>query len=180
MNTMQVIAEARASALSLRASARACGSEQGSLKFRLMRTAESLDGMVLLAVRGLERIEQLEQQLAATAGRGEPAARAAMGSHSAGSSAMPDDMPISPVIVGGVDVAPSALAAALPGYCAWSRKKWMRARANSGRRCKQFAGSFGRCTPTSTRQAPGVRHEWPRQGAGATTTRRTRFAGAGT
>lgn len=63
MNAMQEIAEARASALSLRASAQACGREQGPLKFRLMRAAESLDGIVVLAVRGLERIAALERQL---------------------------------------------------------------------------------------------------------------------
>jgi hypothetical protein len=64
MNVMNQIAEARASALSLRASAKACVAEQGALKFRLMRAAESLDAMVLLAVRGIERIEVLEQELA--------------------------------------------------------------------------------------------------------------------
>lgn len=95
MNAMNDVAEARATALSLRASATACTPEQGALKFRLTRAAESLDAMVLLAVRGFDRIEQLEQQLAAVAGAiGEPA-----------------DAPIGPVIVGGVDVAPLALAA---------------------------------------------------------------------
>lgn len=112
MNAMNQIAEARANALSLRASARACTPEQGSLKFRLTRAAESLDAMVLLAVRGFDRIEQLEQQLAArTATGSEPAERAAPDSHSASSSAMPADAPIAPIIVGGVDVAPLALAA---------------------------------------------------------------------
>jgi hypothetical protein len=71
MNAMNDVAEARATALSLRASAKACTREQGALKFRLIRAAESLDAMVLLAVRGFDRIEQLEQQLAAvTAGSG--------------------------------------------------------------------------------------------------------------
>lgn len=112
MNAMNDVAEARASALSLRASARACTPAQGSLKFRLTRAAESLDAMVLLAVRGFDRIEQLEQQLAAMAAEsGEPAKRAAPGSHSAPSSAMPADAPIAPIVVGGVDVAPLALAA---------------------------------------------------------------------
>jgi hypothetical protein len=59
MNVMNEIAEARASALSLRASAKACTGEQGALKFRLTRAAESLDRMVLLAMRGIERVEQL-------------------------------------------------------------------------------------------------------------------------
>jgi hypothetical protein len=63
MNVMNQIAEARASALSLRASAKACSPEQRALSFRLVRAAESLDAMVLLAVRGIERIEQLEQEL---------------------------------------------------------------------------------------------------------------------
>jgi hypothetical protein len=112
MNTMNDVAEARATALSLRASARACTREQGALKFRLMRAAESLDAMVLLAVRGFDRIEQLEQQLAArTAGGGAPAESAALVSHSARATAIPADTPIAPVIVGGVDVAPLALAA---------------------------------------------------------------------
>lgn len=63
MTVMGQITEARATALSLRASAKACTAEQGALKFRLMRAAESLDAMVLLAVRGIERIEVLEQEL---------------------------------------------------------------------------------------------------------------------
>jgi len=68
--------------------------------------------MVLLAVRGFDRIEQLEQQLAAMpADSGEPAKRAAPSGHSAPSSAMPADAPVAPIIVGGVDVAPLALAA---------------------------------------------------------------------
>ena len=50
MNAMNDVAEARATSLSLRASAKACTREQGALKFRLMRAAESLDAMVLLAV----------------------------------------------------------------------------------------------------------------------------------
>lgn len=112
MNAMNDVAEARATALSLRVSAKACTPEQGPLKFRLMRAAESLDAMVLLTVRGFDRIEQLEQQLAAmSAESGEPAERAAPGSHSAPSSAMPADAPIAPIIVDGVDVAPLALAA---------------------------------------------------------------------
>jgi hypothetical protein len=50
--------------------------------------------MVLLAVGGFDRIEQLEQQLAArTAGISEQAERAALGSHSARSS-IPTDAPM--------------------------------------------------------------------------------------
>ena len=63
MNVMSQIAEARASALSLRASAKACSPEQGALKFRLMRAAESLDAIVLIAVSGIESVEQLEMAL---------------------------------------------------------------------------------------------------------------------
>ena len=66
MNAMSQIAEARASALSLRASAKACAPEQGALKFRLMRAAESVDAMVLLAMRGIGRVEQLESALRLT------------------------------------------------------------------------------------------------------------------
>jgi len=65
MNVMSDLAEARASALSLRASAKACGSEQGALKFRLTRAADSLDAVVTIAMRGIERIEELEQELRA-------------------------------------------------------------------------------------------------------------------
>jgi hypothetical protein len=56
MNAMSQIAEAHASALSLRASAGACSPAQGPLKFRLIRAAESLDAVVLIAVCGIERI----------------------------------------------------------------------------------------------------------------------------
>lgn len=63
MSVMNDIAEARASALSLRTSAKACTPEQGALKFRLTRAADSLDGVVLIAVHGIERIDELEQEL---------------------------------------------------------------------------------------------------------------------
>lgn len=109
MSAMSHIAEARASALSLRASAKACMPDQGALKFRLMRAAESLDAMVLIAVRALERIKQLEQQLTVmSAGSGEPAERAVSDSQSALASSIAADAPI---LVGSVDVAPLALAA---------------------------------------------------------------------
>jgi hypothetical protein len=103
MNAMNDVAEARATALSLRASAKACTREQGALKFRLMRAAESLDAMVLLAVRGFDCIEQLKQQLDA------------LRSHPAAGSVTTLDAPIAPVIVGGVDVAPLATAANIVG-----------------------------------------------------------------
>jgi hypothetical protein len=99
MNAMNDVAEARATALSLRASAKACTREQGALKFRLMRAAESLDAMVLLAVRGFDRIEQLEQRLAARTAE----------------SGGPIEPTIAPVIVVGVDVAPLAIAANVVG-----------------------------------------------------------------
>lgn len=63
MVVMSDIAEARATALVLRATAKAVGADQGSLMYRLNRAADVLDGMVALAVRCLERIEQLEQEL---------------------------------------------------------------------------------------------------------------------
>lgn len=63
MSALHEIAEAKASALSLRASAKACGPEHGALAFRLRNAATSLDAMVLLAMRGLDRVEELEQEL---------------------------------------------------------------------------------------------------------------------
>lgn len=53
--TRNDIAEARATALLLRNSAQVCTSEQGSLKVQLTRAADALDGMMLLAMRGLDR-----------------------------------------------------------------------------------------------------------------------------
>ena len=80
MNAMTQIAEARASALSLRASARACTPKQGALKFRLTRAAESLDATVLLAMRGIGRVEQLESalRLAVAALEGKPCRQQAL------------------------------------------------------------------------------------------------------
>ena len=92
MSVMDDIAEARATAVSLRASAKACTPEQNALKLRLARAASALEGMVLVARRGIERIEQLEQELRQL-------------------KAPPADAPSSPVLVNGVDVAPLALAA---------------------------------------------------------------------
>lgn len=63
MNVMSEIVEARASAISLRASARACGPEHGPLKCRLMRATCVLNSMVLLAIRGIRYIEVLEAAL---------------------------------------------------------------------------------------------------------------------
>ncbi|WP_116812095.1 hypothetical protein [Steroidobacter cummioxidans] len=63
MNVTHDIAEARATALVLRAKAKVVRSEQGSLMFRLNRAADALDRMVSLAVRCLERIKELEQEL---------------------------------------------------------------------------------------------------------------------
>lgn len=63
MDVMSGIAEARATALVLRATAKAVRADQSSLMYRLNRAADVLDGMVALAVRCLERIEQLEQEL---------------------------------------------------------------------------------------------------------------------
>lgn len=63
MDGMNDIAEARVTALVLRATAKAVRGEQGSLMFRLNRAAETLDSMAALALRCLERIKQLEQEL---------------------------------------------------------------------------------------------------------------------
>ncbi|WP_129648806.1 hypothetical protein [Peristeroidobacter agariperforans] len=63
MDGMNDIAEARATALVLRATAKAVRGEQGSLMFRLNRAADILDSMAALALRCLERIKQLEQEL---------------------------------------------------------------------------------------------------------------------
>jgi hypothetical protein len=57
------VAEARATALVLRATARAIRAEQGALYVRLNRAADVLDTMVALVVRCLDRIEQLQQAL---------------------------------------------------------------------------------------------------------------------
>jgi len=63
MDGMSDLAEARATALVLRATAKSVRGEPGSLMFRLNRAADTLDGMVALALRCLERIKQLEQEL---------------------------------------------------------------------------------------------------------------------
>lgn len=60
---MSDIAEARATALVLRATAKVVRAEQGSLRFRLNRAAHALDSMVALALRCLVRIEELEHEL---------------------------------------------------------------------------------------------------------------------
>ncbi|GFE85023.1 hypothetical protein GCM10011487_70230 [Steroidobacter agaridevorans] len=63
MDGMTDIAEAHATALVLRATAKAVRGERGPLMFRLNRAADILDGMAALAVRCLERIKQLEEEL---------------------------------------------------------------------------------------------------------------------
>jgi hypothetical protein len=63
MDALSDIAEARATALVLRATARVVRAEQGSLMLRLNRAADVLDGMAALALQGLERIKKLEQEL---------------------------------------------------------------------------------------------------------------------
>jgi hypothetical protein len=71
MNAMSEIAEARATALVLRSTARFVRAEQGALMLRLNRAADALDGMAALAMRGIERIEQLEQELRQLKGGGQ-------------------------------------------------------------------------------------------------------------
>ncbi len=63
MSVITELAEARATALVLRATARATRAEQDALRFRLNRAADTLDSVVALAARCLERIEELERQL---------------------------------------------------------------------------------------------------------------------
>ena len=115
MNVTNQIVNALATALSLRATARACSAEEGPLKSRLTRAAETLNGIVLIAVRGLDRIEELERQLAATATGDEPVERADLSGPSAlsprSSAATMAEAPSAPVIVGGVDAAQLSIAA---------------------------------------------------------------------
>lgn len=59
------IHEARATAIVLRATARAVRGEQESLRLRLIRAADALDSLALLALRYVKRIEQLERRLQA-------------------------------------------------------------------------------------------------------------------
>lgn len=63
MDVMSDIAEARATALVLRATAKVVRAEQGSLMFRLSRGADALDSMAALALRCLVRIKELEHEL---------------------------------------------------------------------------------------------------------------------
>jgi hypothetical protein len=58
------LAEALATSQMLRATARAFrGGEQSPLFFRLNRAANVLDAVAALAMRSLDRIEQLEEEL---------------------------------------------------------------------------------------------------------------------
>ena len=63
MDGMNDIAEAHATALVLRTTAKSVRGERGPLRFRLNRAADILDRMAALAVRCLERIKQLEEEL---------------------------------------------------------------------------------------------------------------------
>lgn len=63
MNAATQLAEALATSQVLRATAKAVRADQSSLHFRLNHAADALDGMVALAMRCLDRIEQLEQEL---------------------------------------------------------------------------------------------------------------------
>lgn len=61
MSDMPELAEARATAQVLRATARVLRGEQAALTFRLRRAADVMDGLAALTLRCLQRIEQLEQ-----------------------------------------------------------------------------------------------------------------------
>lgn len=63
MDGMSDIAEARATALVLRATAKSVRGERGPLMRRLNRAADILDGMAALALHCLQRIKRLEQEL---------------------------------------------------------------------------------------------------------------------
>lgn len=63
MNATSELAEALATSQVLRATARSFRDEQGPLHFRLNHAAAVLDSVVALAMRCLDRIEQLEQEL---------------------------------------------------------------------------------------------------------------------
>lgn len=62
MNATSELAEALATSQVLRATARSFRGEQSPLHFRLNRAADVLDSVVALAMRCLDRIEQLEQE----------------------------------------------------------------------------------------------------------------------
>lgn len=63
MSAIPELAEARATAEVLRATAKAVRADRGALCLRLYRAADVLDGMVALTLRCLERIEQFEQEV---------------------------------------------------------------------------------------------------------------------
>jgi len=65
------IAEARATAIVLHATARACRGFDGPMRFRLNRAADALDSMVLLAVRSLRRAKRLARTLREIKGGGQ-------------------------------------------------------------------------------------------------------------
>jgi hypothetical protein len=63
MSAIPEVVEAHVVAQVLRATARALRGEHGGLHARLNRAADVLDGVVVLVMRSLERIEQLEGQV---------------------------------------------------------------------------------------------------------------------
>lgn len=63
MSARNQIAEARATAIVLRKTAKVLRGERGPLRFRLDHAADALNGLGAFTVRCLVRIEQLEQQL---------------------------------------------------------------------------------------------------------------------
>ena len=63
MTVLLQIAEASATALTLRATAKVVRAEQGALRFRLIRAADALDGMAQLALSLIDRVAKLEHEL---------------------------------------------------------------------------------------------------------------------
>lgn len=80
MAVLTQIAEARASALTLIASAEACGSEQDALRLRLSHAAAVLDRLALVALALVEQNGKLEAELARLRRKGNsPAAIQSLG-----------------------------------------------------------------------------------------------------
>lgn len=63
MNVAPQLAEARATAEVLRATARALRGERGTPRSRMLQAAATLDRIVTIAMGLLERIEQLEHEV---------------------------------------------------------------------------------------------------------------------
>lgn len=74
MGVLTQIAEAQATAVTLRVSAQGCGPDQDVLKARLIQGTEALGGLAQLAFSLVLRAESLERELAQLRGKGIAAA----------------------------------------------------------------------------------------------------------